>query len=177
MKNIAHGEEKVKRELEEIKEIAERIHSALDRSVQNRLRYELAEKLLNIRKEEKYREYGYRSFFKFATEITGLKERTLHYLLNAYEFSKGNREVFEKCGYKKLNALAEKYASIEEVPPEDFDLSVRDLKKSRLEEESPEVIERKLSALMKRFIEERGIEEFRSVLKRVILRLKEEGVL
>jgi len=171
---VAQETKKVKRELiEEITILAQAIKASTDRTKQNELKYELAGKLVEIQERKIYREYGFSSFHEFAEKITGLSWRTVRYLIDAYCFVEGRKDVFIQAGYRKINALQKKYRSVDEVSAEDLRMPVRDI---RTTEETPEKDRRKLSAEIIQFARRYGIEELKELLKKAIAELKEEGL-
>lgn len=175
MTNLAHSEPEVK-ELEEVKNLASLIKAATDPTKQNEARFKLAQKLYEIKQEKKYRKYGFKSFEAFAEQVTGLKWRTVHYLIEAYEFCKNRPEVFISLGYRKVNTLARMYERLEEVPPEELEKSIRELE-GRIITDDFETERRQMTHALKEFIRRHGIDEFKEVVKNVVEQLRKEGVI
>lgn len=172
---VAQETKKVKRELiEEITILAQAIKASTDRTKQNELKYELACKLVEIQERKIYREYGFSSFHEFAEKITGLSWRTVRYLIDAYRFVEGRKDVFVQAGYRKINALQRIYERVDEVPAEDLRASIANIYHNT--KETPEKDRKKLSAAIKEFVKSYGIEEFKMLLKKAIAELKEEGL-
>jgi len=173
MNNVSQQIENVKENVkEEIRQLSELIRASLNREEQNKIRFQLAEKLDEVHREKIYRELGYSSFHEFARDITGLNWRTVRYLIEAYRFARNRPEIFIKHGYRKVNALARVYSSAEEVP-ENLDLSVARINSEVISDDF-EAEKRKLIVMLKEYGAKYGAEELKEAIRKAVQQLKEE---
>ncbi len=157
------------KEVEKLRELSKVARVLTDPAERNRLRFEIAKILFEIRDRRIYRQLGYRNFGTFLEREVGLKRRTAELLIEAYLLTKDRPEVFVKAGYRKVILLAKKYGA-------DFSEELANKSLREAEEDQQESKEKKRKQLKRQVIEfglEFGLDELREVLKEAVMVLKE----